>query len=333
MGHGARGLQPPRYGLGVLPPRSRPLARVPLGRRRSGRHLGQPPAALLRRGALERAGLHPQGAPLRPDRQRGQSRRGRQGVLLLPRLHADAFLHEVAVQVPAGGVSLRGPHREEPPAGPHAAGVRAAGHRGVRGRPLLRRRRRVRQGHGRRPADPHHRDQPRAGGGPAARAADALVPQHLVVGRGRAAPAAARGGLPGRLARDRGRARHPGPALAQRGGRGRAAVHGERFEQAAVVGRAEHLGLRQGRLPRLRHRPPPRGGESGAGRDEGGRPLPAPDRRRRERHHLPAPDRRCADPRSVRQAVRRDCSISGRTRRTSSTRASRPRRSPTTPAA
>ena len=49
----------------------------------------------------------PQGAPLRPDRQRGQPRRGRQGVLLLPRLHADPLLHEVAVQVPAGGLSLR----------------------------------------------------------------------------------------------------------------------------------------------------------------------------------------------------------------------------------
>ena len=158
----------------------------------------------------------------------------------------------------------------------------------------------------RRHPDPHHRDQPRPRRRPAAPAADALVPQHLVVGRRRAAPAAARGGLPGRLARDRGRARHPGPALAQRGGRRRAAVHRERLEQAAAVGRAEHLGLRQGRLPRLRHRQPPRGRQSGAGRHQGGRPLPAPDRRRRDRHHLPAPDRRRADARSVRQGVRRD---------------------------
>ena len=90
--------------------------------------------------------------------------------------------------------------------------VRAARHRGVRRRPLLRRRRRVRQGRGRRPADPHHRDQPRPRGRTPARAADALVPQHLVVGRRRGASAAARGGFAGRLARDRGRARHRGAA-------------------------------------------------------------------------------------------------------------------------
>ena len=46
------------------------------------------------------AGSDPQGAAVRPDQQRGQSRRGRQGVLLLPRQHADSLLHEVPVQVP-----------------------------------------------------------------------------------------------------------------------------------------------------------------------------------------------------------------------------------------
>ena len=49
----------------------------------------------------------PEGAAVRADQQRGQPRRGRQGVLLLPRQHADALVHEVPVQVPAGGVSLR----------------------------------------------------------------------------------------------------------------------------------------------------------------------------------------------------------------------------------
>ena len=38
---------------------------------------------------------------------RGESRRGRQGVLLLPRQHADALVHEVSLQVSAGRVSLR----------------------------------------------------------------------------------------------------------------------------------------------------------------------------------------------------------------------------------
>ena len=44
---------------------------------------------------------------VRPDKQRGQPWRRRQGILLLPRQHADAFLHEVPVQVSAGRISLR----------------------------------------------------------------------------------------------------------------------------------------------------------------------------------------------------------------------------------
>ena len=38
---------------------------------------------------------------------RGQPRRGRQGVLLLPRQHADALVHEVPLQVPAARVPVR----------------------------------------------------------------------------------------------------------------------------------------------------------------------------------------------------------------------------------
>ena len=47
---------------------------------------------------------------------RRQPRRGRQGILLLPRQHADALLHEVSLQVSAGGVSLRPADRGEPAA-------------------------------------------------------------------------------------------------------------------------------------------------------------------------------------------------------------------------
>ena len=65
---------------------------------------------------------------------RGQPRRGRQGVLLLPRLHADALLHEGALQVPAGRVSLRAAGRGEPPPRQARAGVRAGRHRRVRRR-------------------------------------------------------------------------------------------------------------------------------------------------------------------------------------------------------
>ena len=49
----------------------------------------------------------PERTDFRRDRQRGQSWRGREGILLLSRLDPDAFLHEVSVQVSAGGISLR----------------------------------------------------------------------------------------------------------------------------------------------------------------------------------------------------------------------------------
>ena len=61
---------------------------------------------VLRPGALERARPHPEGAAVRPRPVGGQPRRGREGVLLLPRLHADPLLHEVALQVSAARLSL-----------------------------------------------------------------------------------------------------------------------------------------------------------------------------------------------------------------------------------
>ena len=101
--------------------------RLPLERGRPRRHLRPPSAHLLRARALERPRPDSQGAPLRPDRQRRQPRRGRQGVLLLPRQHAHAFLHEVPLQVPAGGVSLRETRAKRTAgAARGAAGVRAA---------------------------------------------------------------------------------------------------------------------------------------------------------------------------------------------------------------
>ena len=83
--------------------------------------------------------------------------------------------------------------------------VRAARHRRVRPGPLLRRVRRVRQGVARGHPDPDHRPQPRPGAGRAARAADALVPQRVVVGR-RCRPAGAAAGRRGDAGeRDQGR--------------------------------------------------------------------------------------------------------------------------------
>ena len=102
-----------------------------------GGHLRRQAAAVLRAGAVERAGPDPERAPVRAHQQRGEPRRGRQGVLLLHRQHAHALVHEVSLQVPAAGVSLPGPDRHEP--GPIAARVRirAARYRRLRRRPVL----------------------------------------------------------------------------------------------------------------------------------------------------------------------------------------------------
>ena len=107
LGHRPRGLQRDRRGLGLLPARPRPLARLPLERGRPGRHLRRPPAALLRARVLERPRPDPEGAPLRPHRPAGKPRRGRQGVLVVPRLDADALVDALALHVPAGRVPLR----------------------------------------------------------------------------------------------------------------------------------------------------------------------------------------------------------------------------------
>ena len=57
--------------------------------------------------ALERRGPDPQGADVRPRRRRRQPRRGRQGVLVVPGLHADPLLDALALPLPAGRVPVR----------------------------------------------------------------------------------------------------------------------------------------------------------------------------------------------------------------------------------
>src|SRR5262249_10229964 len=76
LGNGSRGLQSRRGSVGLLSPRPRALARLPLERGRPRRHLRPPSANLLRTGAVERPRPDSEGAPLRPDRHRRQSRRG-----------------------------------------------------------------------------------------------------------------------------------------------------------------------------------------------------------------------------------------------------------------
>ena len=111
-----------------------------------GGHLRRPPAALLRLRVLERRRPDPEGADLRPHGQRGQPRRGRQGVLVVPRLHADALLDALALPVPAARVPVRRPGRRERAPRPAGARVRAARHRRLRRRPLLGHHRRLREG-------------------------------------------------------------------------------------------------------------------------------------------------------------------------------------------
>ena len=69
-----------------------PLARLQVGRGRHRRLLRRPPAAVLRHRAVERRRPDPEGADVRADQRRGQPRRGREGVLLLPRRHADELV-------------------------------------------------------------------------------------------------------------------------------------------------------------------------------------------------------------------------------------------------
>ena len=185
VGDGPRGLQPGRQRLGLLHPRSGPFPGLPVGRGRHRRGLRRPPAPLLRPGALERTRPDPQGADVRPDQQPGEPRRGRQGVRLLRRLDADPLVHEVPVQVSAAGIPVRGPRRDEREAVAGGVRVRAGRHGGLRRQPVLRRLRRVRQGGAGRHPDPGVGPQPRPGGRPPAPAADAVVQEHVVVGRRR----------------------------------------------------------------------------------------------------------------------------------------------------
>ena len=100
----------------------------------------------------------PQGAAVRPDQQRGQSRRGRQGVLLLSRQHADALLHEVcSTSIRSAAFPYARSDRGEPRgAARDRSRIRAARHRRLRRRSLLRRLRRVCEGRARRHPDAHH---------------------------------------------------------------------------------------------------------------------------------------------------------------------------------
>ena len=194
---------------------------------------------LLRARALERPRPDPQGAALRPDRQRRQSRRGRQGVLLLPRQHADALVHEVSLQVSAARVPVRAARRGEPPPRPRSDPEFELLDTGVfddnryfdvfveyaKASPndILIRITAVNRGPKSRTAPP---------------AADALVPQHVVVGtRHGAAPSCADGRQRRRDHRAR-RTPNYGRRLAALRGHAGAALHRERDERRRALRRS-----------------------------------------------------------------------------------------------
>ena len=252
VGHGPRGLQPRRQRLGLLHPRPVALARLPLGRGRPRRDLRRQAAPVLRARPLERARPDPQGARVRPDQQRGEPRRGRQGVLLLRRLDADALVHEVPLQVPAAGVPLPGPGRDEPRARSREEFEYELLDTGdLRRRPVLRRLRRVRQGGAGGHPDPHLAS--------------------TTAGRRRRGCTCCRRSGSGTRGRGATRRRRSRSCATKRGAivashpelgeytlscerRARAALHREREQRAAPLGPAEPVAVREGRVPPVRRR-------------------------------------------------------------------------------
>ena len=113
VGHGAGGLQRRRRGVVLPAARPRPLPGLPVGRGRPRGLLRRRAAAVPRPRAVERSRPDPEGADLRPDRRRGQPRRGRQGVLVVPRRAAQPRLEPVALPLPARRLPLRTAGRGE----------------------------------------------------------------------------------------------------------------------------------------------------------------------------------------------------------------------------
>jgi hypothetical protein len=282
VGERARERHPERRGLERRHARSIALAGVPERRGRHRRLLRREHARLLFARDVEPQGSDHQGAALRPDQQRGQSRRGRQGVLLLSGQHADPLVRADALQVPAGGVPVRPAGPGEPLALEDRVRVRADGHGRVRRRPLLRRLRRVREGRPRGPPHPHHGREPRPRGGAAGPAAPARVPQHVV---GRLGGPAAR--AHGRAPRQVPRRRHQSPdrrdALPLLRPVSPAAVLRQRDEPLPPLGAAEPHDVPEGRHQRLHRHGPPERREPGAPRDQGRVAPPADGRARSER--------------------------------------------------
>ena len=301
VGHGPRGLQRQRRRVELLHPRPGAVAGVQVGRGRDRRPVRRPPAAVLRDRRVERGRPDPQGADVRAHQRRGQPRRGRQGVLLLPRRHADELVPEVPLPLPARRLPVRGPRGDEPGQEPARLRVRADRHRGVRRQPLRRRRRRVRQARPGRHRGADHRRQPQPRRGDDPPAAVAVVPQHVVDGRREGHVARRRRR---RECRHRRRAHRPRPARVALCRMPAPLLFTENESNTERLwGTPNAVAVREGRLSRVRRQRPGRGGQPGPHRHQGGCPVrvgdpgrglpcrpaaPVPGRRRPGRRRRPA---------------------------------------------
>ncbi len=118
--------------------RSITCAHAPTARTRTAwRASATASSASVSRSRLERTRPRPEGVHLRPKRAGGQSRRGRQGILMVSRRDADLLLAALALSLPTSRISLCAPAAEErqPHKGP--AGIRASRRRRVRRRSIL----------------------------------------------------------------------------------------------------------------------------------------------------------------------------------------------------
>ena len=139
VGDGPRGLQPLRQRVGLLSARACPEQSLPVGRRRPGGVLGPPAAALPVARLVEPTRCHPKGTSVRTDQQRRQSRRGREGAVLLPGRDPVALLSENALQVSADGISVYPSRRGKPRPRNGCPRIRVDRYRCVPGRALFRR--------------------------------------------------------------------------------------------------------------------------------------------------------------------------------------------------
>ena len=180
----------------ILPARPRPVPRLSLGRGRPARDQRRRGPAVLRRLRSGTASI-----PILKERLFGltgpEGNHGedvKEHYRYLDATPSHAYL-KAGYRYPQRAFPYADLVEREPAARAVRARVRAGRHGRLRRRPLVRRPGRIRQGRGRGHPHPDLGDEPRAGSCGAPPPADALVPQHLVVGASPRPPGAGGGRL------------------------------------------------------------------------------------------------------------------------------------------